>query len=216
MHRLLVIAISIFTFQFCYGQEFIFVFLNNKPDKEVLTEEKSKEIMDGHMANINRLAREGKLMAAGPFDGGGGIFIFKSGSIAEVREWLATDPGVKANRWMIEIFNYQPRHGSVCAVGEHYEMTNYFFVRYSINATKDTLGELPGTIASHQEYIKPWLARGGIAEGLLGDQEGSILILKQEPTQDLLVNDPAVKKGAMSTDVKKLFIAQGSFCEPKP
>ena len=36
-----------------------------------------KKIMEGHLANINRLAKEGKLTAAGPLDEGGGIFIFR-------------------------------------------------------------------------------------------------------------------------------------------
>jgi len=102
--------------------EHIFVFLNNKADKVKLPEEEVKKIMDGHMANINRLAKEGKLISAGPFDGGGGIFIFKSGPIDEVREWLKTDPGVQANRWNVEVLPYYPRVGSVCALNEPYQM----------------------------------------------------------------------------------------------
>src|SRR5687768_17415336 len=84
----------------CYAQkQYSFVFLNKKPDAEKLPEEQSKKIMEGHMANINRLAKEGKLLAAGPFDGGGGIFILNTTSVEEGRQWLSTDPGVQANRW---------------------------------------------------------------------------------------------------------------------
>ena len=58
--------------------ELIFVFLNKRIDKAELPEGEVKKIMEGHMANIERLSKEGKLISAGPFDGGGGIFIFKS------------------------------------------------------------------------------------------------------------------------------------------
>ena len=58
--------------------KFTFVFLNNKADKAVLSKEEVDKIMEGHMANINKMAKEGKLIAAGPFEGGGGIFIFNS------------------------------------------------------------------------------------------------------------------------------------------
>ncbi len=50
--------------------ELIFVFLNKRTDKAELPEAEVKKIMDGHMANISRLAKEGKLISAGPFDAG--------------------------------------------------------------------------------------------------------------------------------------------------
>ncbi|HRG07858.1 MAG TPA: hypothetical protein PLJ08_04720, partial [Cyclobacteriaceae bacterium] len=51
--------------------ELIFVFLNKRTDKAELPEAEVKKIMEGHLANIERLAKEGKLISAGPFDGGG-------------------------------------------------------------------------------------------------------------------------------------------------
>ncbi len=200
-----------------YGQDLIWVFLNTKVNKESLPEEQVKKIMDGHMANINRLAKEGKLLAAGPFDGGGGIFIFKSRSRQEVNEWLSTDPGIQAKRWDIEVFLYIPGFGSVCSVGENFEMTNYYFVRYSSRVAKPTIGTIADALVALHTYIKSWISNGAvIAEGSLGEEEGSILVLKEEPAQDRLDEDPAVKSGALRTELKKLFIAKGSFCEPKP
>lgn len=214
--RAMLLFVCTILFQNALSQDFIFVFLNTKADKEQLPEEEVKKIMDGHMANIDRLAKEGKLWAAGPFEGGGGIFVFKSGSTDEVKGWLETDPGVKAKRWNVEIFPYQPRHGSICSVGEEYEMTNYAFVRYTVHQTKDTMNDLPEVLASHNAYIKTWIAKGDVvAEGSLGEQEGSILILKADPGKDNLVNDPAIKRGSLTMSARKLFIARGSFCEPK-
>ena len=165
------------------------------------------------MANINRLAREGKLIAAGPFSGGGGIFIFKSNSLKQVDEWLSSDPGVKANRWDVERFPYKPHVGSVCPVSEPFEMTSYFFVRYGLNITKYSIGELGREIQEHNLYLKR--QTGVIAEGSLGEEEGGILVLKTEPTKEFLEKDPAVQKGAIEFEVKKLYIAKGSFCESR-
>lgn len=198
-----------------FGQDFVMVFLNKKENKAVLPEAEVKQIMDGHLANINRLAKEGKLWAAGPFDSGGGIFIFKSRSKAEVTDWLSTDPGIRASRWNVEIYPYTPRTGSVCSVGENYEMTNYYFVRYSVQSTKYSIGAMAESLQSHLSYLRQW-SGGVIAEGSLGEEEGNILVLKEEPPAERVTSDPAVKNGALKADVKKLFIARGSFCEPKP
>lgn len=190
------------------AQEFYIVFLNKKEDKASLPEEEVKKLMDGHMANINRLAKEGKLWAAGPFEGGGGIFIFKATAMSDVQGWIMTDPAVVAGRWSVEIFPYHPRSGSVCAVGENYVMTNYFFVRYGVvEGKKDEAESRRSYLASSGKIV--------IAEAGLGDGNGSILVLKEEPSAEWLSGDPTVKAGIARPTLRKLFIAQGSFCEPK-
>ncbi|MBL7850520.1 MAG: hypothetical protein JNN04_06430 [Cyclobacteriaceae bacterium] len=192
------------------AQEFHLVFLNKKEDKAELPEEQVKKLMEGHMANINQLAKEGKLWAAGPFDGGGGIFIFKTASLDDVKSWILTDPAVKAERWNVEIFPYVPRTGSVCAVGEKFEMTNYFFVRY--------FAKEPGKRQSdqdHRDYLTSSFGEKMVAEGQLGDGSASILVLREEPSALTLDQDPAVKSSMLAYTVKKIFIARGSFCEPK-
>lgn len=201
---------ALLLFMYCLqaaGQEFHLVFLNKKEDKAALPEEEVKKLMDGHMANMNRLAKEEKLWAAGPFDGGGGIFIFKTASLDDVKSWILTDPAVKAERWNVEIFPYRPRTGSVCMVGEKYEMTNYFFVRYSPKRA--------GSDQGHRNYIGSSFGTNVIAEGELGEGVGSILVLKEEPQPTILDQDPAVKNSSLTYAVKKLFIARGSFCELK-
>jgi hypothetical protein len=65
-------------------------------------------------------------------------FLFLSpGPVAEVNEWLSTDPGVKANRWRVEVLPvFSARTGSACVVGEPYEMVAYQFIRYIPNIAK--------------------------------------------------------------------------------
>jgi uncharacterized protein YciI len=194
--------------------EYIFVFLNKKMDKAELPEEEVKKIMDGHMANISRLAKEGKLISAGPFDGGGGIFIFKSNSIDQVRQWLKTDPGVQANRWNVEVLPYYPQHGSVCAAHEPYQMVTYQFVRYTPHVTKDNISQQPELFKKHHDYLKAQRSVATvITEGIFGEVDGGILVVNGELTQHIIENDPAVSQGLLVADVKKLWIAKGAFCE---
>ena len=54
-----------------------------------------------------------------------------------------------------------------------------------------------------------------IAEGSLGEQEGGILVAKTEPAKELIEKDPSIQRGAIDFEIKKLYIAKGSFCEPR-
>jgi uncharacterized protein YciI len=195
-------------------EKFMFVFLNNKADKEKLSEEAVAKIMEGHMANINRLAKEGKLLAAGPFEGGGGMFIFKSGSLEEVNSWLATDPGVQAKRWNVEVLPYRPLIGSVCAVGEKYEMTTYAMIHFQPQVYKFNIQDAASVTKEHEKFVQSFSHEGNvIAYGSFGDLDGGILILKTEPDDAWLQNDPAVSGALFIPEKKKLYIAKGSFCE---
>jgi uncharacterized protein YciI len=195
------------------SQQFIFVFLNKKADKAELPEKEIKKIDEGHMANIRRLAKEGKLIVAGPFDGGGGIFIFKAASSDQAKEWLASDPGVQANRWNVEVLPYTPRVGSVCVAKEPIHMVNYEFVRYTINITKYNVRDAAETSRKHDDYLKKIAQTGNIvAEGTFGE-DGGILVIKGELQREVIEADPSVSEGLFQVDCKKLFVAEGAFCE---
>ncbi|HMV07732.1 MAG TPA: YciI family protein [Cyclobacteriaceae bacterium] len=192
---------------FAQAKSYTFVFLNNKPDKEVLSKEKSDSIMQGHMNNIGRLAKEGKLLAAGPFEGGGGLFVLNTISVDEAKQWLETDPGVKAKRWNIEMFPFTPTVNSICPVGEKYEMVFYQFVRFTAAASSESINK-------HAEFIQQ-LSKEGLVIGA-GDFDtrgNGILILKADVTKERVDTDPLVVSGALKAEMKKLYIAKGSFCE---
>ncbi|HAN66673.1 MAG TPA: hypothetical protein DCQ34_10735 [Chitinophagaceae bacterium] len=64
----------------------------------------------GHMNNIGRLAKEGKLIVAGPLAKNPqryrGIFIFDTKDIEEARTWVMTDPAVSSRLLDAELFNW--------------------------------------------------------------------------------------------------------------
>ncbi|MFN0156786.1 MAG: YciI family protein [Bacteroidota bacterium] len=75
-----------------------------------------EKIQEGHMANINRLAEEKKLVLAGPFTDGGyyrGVFIFAVNSLEEANELTGTDPAVKAGRLKIELHEWMSAEGVI-------------------------------------------------------------------------------------------------------
>lgn len=196
------------------AQQFTFVFLNKKPDAETITPEQSKKLMEGHLANINRLASEGKLISAGPFDGGGGLFILNTTSPDEAKEWLATDPGIQAKRWDIEMFPYTPRVGSACAAKEPYEMVQYTFIRFDAIVSKPTAATAPAILKKHDDYLKQLVASGNVVtEGIFGEGDGGILVMKGDVQKELFEADPGVQEDLIQFQIKKLYIAKGAFCE---
>jgi uncharacterized protein YciI len=63
----------------------------------------------GHFANMARLAAEGKLALAGPFDGTDGwrgMFIFAVPEIDEARQLVATDPVLMQGEMVPEFHKY--------------------------------------------------------------------------------------------------------------
>ena len=182
-------------------------------DEAELPKEESDKIMAGHMANIGRLTKEGKLISAGPFEGGGGIFIFRTTLMAEAKEWLNTDPGIQANRWNVEMLPYTARIGSACPVAEPYQMVNYEFIRYTANLTKYNVQSAPETAQKHDEYLKKIAQTGNVvAEGIFGE-DGGILIMKGALQKEVIEADPSLTEGLYQIEFKKLFIAKGAFCE---
>ncbi|HRH61000.1 MAG TPA: YciI family protein [Chitinophagaceae bacterium] len=64
------------------------------------------KIQEGHIANIGRLAKEGKIIVAGPFmddTNWRGIFIMKCKDQQECESLLKTDPAVSSGRLAVEI-----------------------------------------------------------------------------------------------------------------
>ncbi|WKL50218.1 YciI family protein [Flavobacterium pectinovorum] len=84
-----------------YGmKKYVFCLLKSGTNTTASKEE-SKKLFEGHMANINKLAKEGKLVVAGPFMKNDrnyrGIYIFNVETMDEAKALVATDPAIKAN-----------------------------------------------------------------------------------------------------------------------
>ncbi|HCS21520.1 MAG TPA: hypothetical protein DIW47_13335 [Bacteroidetes bacterium] len=100
-----------------YGMKrYVMAFLKRGPNQDQEPEEATR-LQAAHMANINRLAEEGKLVLAGPFIGKGdlrGIYIFNVSDTAEARKLTETDPAIQAGRLIMEL---KPWYGSAALMG---------------------------------------------------------------------------------------------------
>ncbi len=90
-------------------RSYVFVILKTGP-KVDLTKEESARLFAGHMANIKRLAAEGKLVVAGPFQENAnhyeGLFVFNVKTVKEAEALLVTDPAVAAGRFSYDAYGW--------------------------------------------------------------------------------------------------------------
>jgi len=92
-------------------RSYVLVVLKTGPTK-VPSGEKRTQMFAEHMANIQRLANEEKLVFAGPLDGVDewrGIFIFATPDIATAKSYVSTDPVIINGEMVAE---YHKLYGS--------------------------------------------------------------------------------------------------------
>lgn len=93
-----------------YGMKsYVFVLLKKGP--AIITDKKILDsIFHGHMANIQRLTSENKLVLAGPMGDNDknyeGIFVFNTASIDEAKQWLSTDPAIQSKDLDAELYSW--------------------------------------------------------------------------------------------------------------
>ena len=193
---------------------FMFVFLNTNQQRKVLPQTAVDSLQKGHLANITKLAREDKLHVAGPFHGGGGIFILNTTSLDSASKWISTDPAISAGRFKIEILPWTPRIGSICLVDEESEMVEYTFVRFNTHITKFNVQEAPEWFMKHDKFINDLRKTGNIvSEGIFDNSDGSTLVMKGALQKEVILSDPAVMNGILQPDIKTIWVGKGSFCE---
>ena len=69
-----------------------------------------------HLSHLNKLAEDGKLIVAGPFEGGGdhrGLLIFDVETVEEALKLEGEDPSVKSGRLKMNAFYWWGAKGTV-------------------------------------------------------------------------------------------------------
>jgi len=80
--------------------------------KEVTPE--AKELLKGHMENIQKMAKDGRLILAGPLADAGdaaGIFVFDTAKVEDARKWCDDDPAIKAGRFQVKLWRWYSAKG---------------------------------------------------------------------------------------------------------
>jgi uncharacterized protein len=189
------------------------VFLRRSPDRKPLTKEEADRIQAAHMANIHKMAQDGVLIAAGPFEDTpptiSGIFVFKTDSLATAQQIAAQDPTVVEHRNTVDVHAWEGPAG----IGEEYFLLHKLHPKAPENMQVHPFCMLfhgPGwgssTQQQHKQYVEQLRAQGKLsAAGPIedsGDFVGLVIfrpILDVEAKQ-LMEADPAVKAGALRVE----------------
>ena len=212
-------TLAIFSFtqlQAQTNENLFFVFLNTNANKAKLSTEQVENLQAAHLQNIEKLSDEGKLLAAGPFDTGGGFFVIHADNIEQANEIISTDPAIAANRYIIEIYPFSIRINDLCGAKKPYEMVTYQFVRITADLTY--FGDLDqmiydnrifmGKIANENDFV--------VTQGIFDEYNSGILILDVPSTEEaieIINQHPAVQAGQLKYEVMPVWMAKGTFCK---
>ncbi len=99
-------------------KSYVFCILKTGPkDADIKDAKQRSEIFAGHMANMKKLAADGKLALAGPFGKNErnyrGIFIFNVTTVEEAQKLVETDPVISSGMMIAEL---TPWYGSAAVL----------------------------------------------------------------------------------------------------
>jgi len=96
-------------------KRYVFMLLNKGTTRSQDSTEAAK-IQQQHLAHLNKLSEQGKLIVAGPFEQGGdhrGLLIFDVETVDEALQLEGDDPAIKAGRLSMEAFYWWGAKGTV-------------------------------------------------------------------------------------------------------
>lgn len=191
------------------AQELYLVFLNTNPDREELSTGDASAVQEGHLENIDRLYDQGKLLLAGPFDGGGGVFVLKAKSFRDAEACLETDPAIVAERFHVETLPLGVQKGWICAQEKPYEMIQLSFVHFM--PTENAEGNIPYT--AYLDYIQQSDALFAAAAQYDEAGTGYIAVFENAgEAEEFAKNSPLITKGTHIYEVRGWWATDQTFC----
>lgn len=201
--------------------------LRKGPNHGTGTKEESDKVQAGHMANIQKMAKDGKLFAAGPMADDGdlrGIFIFKAASLAEAKALAAEDPAIKAGRLKLDLFTWMgPEAIGVKLMDEYRKnpnipmtMTKYHFVLLNsgTNAATGSPSDGQKLMLDHLWNIRRMMDEGKMAAaGPLADGGAiaGIFVFATDSMDQAKAwanTDPMVKVGRLTPEIHPWYVAK--------
>jgi uncharacterized protein YciI len=193
------------------------VFLRPDPARKPLAKEDGERIQAAHMANIHKMANDGVLIAAGPFDDKpttiSGIFVFKSDSLQTAQTIAAQDPTVVEHRNTVDVHawegppgigvEYFRLHALDPKTPENMQVHPLCLV-YRGSAWEDK--QRDSLVEAHVRYINSLKEQGKLgAAGRIDAPDDLLGLVIFKPTsfeeaQRLLEEDPAVKAGVLRVE----------------
>lgn len=103
-------------FNYSELKTYYFGLISHGPNWTAERTPEADKLQAGHMANINNMAKMGKLVIAGPFEKAGnyaGVFVFKVETLEEAKALSDADPAVVAGRLAVDVHPWMVLKGSL-------------------------------------------------------------------------------------------------------
>jgi uncharacterized protein len=187
----------------------------------------TQKIQEGHMANINRMAQLGKLLAAGPMGGSGdirGIFVFKAASHEEAKALAAEDPAIKTGRLALEWLTWMAPKGIGVKLNDEFRkdpkvkmtMATHYLVLFKKGEkwTAQASPELQQLQLEHLWSIRQRLdEKKYAAAGPTGGSDTIVGLLvisatSMEEAKALAESDPMVRAGRLVVELLPWYVAK--------
>lgn len=195
------------------------VFLRPDPARKTLEKADGERIQAAHMANIGKMARDGILVAAGPFEDTprtiSGIFVFTLDSLESAKRIAAQDPTVLEHRNMVDVHGWQGPPG----IGVEYSRLHQadpktpenmqvhpLFMLYRGPAWERQSTERDSLLHAHSQYTAQLREHGKLSAGGSVEAADDLLdlvvfkALPDDEAQHLMQDDPAVKAGLLRVE----------------
>lgn len=195
------------------------VFLRPDPARKPLTKADGERIQSAHMANIHKMADDGVLIAAGPFDDTpttiSGIFVFKVDSLQSAEAIAAQDPTVLEHRNTADVHAWRGPPGIAVEYFRLHKLdpktpenmqVHPLCMLYHGTAWDQKPSTRDSLLTAHERYVDHLREQGklGAAGGIEApDDLVSLVIFKPIPfeeAQSLLGEDPAVQAGVLRVE----------------
>ena len=190
-------------------------FLRPDPARKTLSNQEAERIQAAHMANIHKMADDGVLVSAGPFEDTphtiSGIFIFKVDSKQHALSIALKDPTVLEHRNTIDVHEWEGPAG----IGDEYTRLHRLDPKTPENMQvhpfcmlfKNKAVGLPKELVmAHERSVETLLADGKLSAAgrVNGEDELAGLVvfraISMDEAQRLLGEDPAVKAGGFRVE----------------
>jgi uncharacterized protein YciI len=214
---ILLFQATIFTIVAQKPKDLFIVFLNTNHDRATLPTGEAEKLQAAHIANIDSLYETGDLVAAGPFDGGGGFFILVAKDSARAEKIFNTDPSIRAGRFNLEYFRFKISAGAICKYSEPVKMKSYGFVRWSRIEGKEIDPVRYYRLLDKQAdfFTESHLRDSLLIAGNFGPLHEGIMVFNLSSNDEIKLvveTSPIYKSGDFKYTLRKLWIAQGTFC----
>jgi uncharacterized protein YciI len=204
------------------GEDYVLVFLKSDPNPPQIDKEAGDKLQEAHMANIRRLHSEGKLVAAGPFLESSelrGIFVLKTKSLDEAKQWTETDPAIQQHRLAAEYHAWPQPAGTFSSPPADNPMENYVMVLYRRGPKFQPVSPaVMPLIQRHLSYIRGLLRDGKIvAAGPFRDPPGAndlvgiyfVIGKDKDAAQQIVAQDPFVMEGEVTAELHPWITQKG-------